>query len=533
MMSNTLLRLKRFLTSDYVPLIKQGKIGLEKEGLRVDRLGRIAQTPHPQRLGSPLTHPYITTDYSEALLELITPPSDSGQQAIDFLHELHRFVYQQLDDELMWNASMPCVVYGESSIPLARYGSSHAAEMKTVYRRGLGLRYGRIMQVIAGVHFNHSFSIPFWQRLQQQEGDRSSLQSFQVTHNFGLLRNLQRVGWMIPYLFGSSPAICKSFLDGGSRDLEEFDATTYYGPYATSLRMGDIGYQNNKENEIGVKACYDNLEEYLDTLHYAITTEYPGYRALGLKQDGRYLQLNANILQIENEYYSTVRPKQILEPDETPSMALAQRGVAYVELRSLDINPFSPVGIDLEQIHFLQLLFCYCLLRESPAISSWERAEIDKNEMRVAHYGRQPGLLLQRDGSEIGLQQWGEEVCDTLELISAALDQDELGTPYHDSLRRQQAIFADPQQAPSAQLLQQMQAAGEGFSLFTRHQTERWRQQIVGQGLTAQQQARQQLSVELSDTHRRAIEASDQGGFDAYLARYMARASVVPPINQG
>ncbi len=519
------LRLQRLLDSNHFHLIQDGQIGLEKEGLRVDAQGKIAQTPHPESLGAPLVHPYITTDYSEALLELITPPCDSGQESIDFLTELHRFVYQQLDGELMWNASMPCVVHGETSIPLARYGSSHAAQMKTIYRRGLGLRYGRIMQVIAGIHFNHSYSQPFWQELQRLEGDTRSLRTFMATANFGLLRNLQRLGWMVPFLFGASPAICKSFLAGVSRDLEEFDSTTYYGPYATSLRMGDIGYQNNKENEIGIKACYDNLDEYLDTLHYAITTSYPGYQRLGVKVDGKYQQLNSNILQIENEYYSTVRPKQILEEDETPSIALARRGVAYVELRSLDINPFSPVGIDIEQLRFLELLFSHCLLTDSPSISPWERAEIDKNEMLVAHQGRRPGLTLMRNGTEVSLQQWGLEVCDSLKVIATAMDSGSDEPLYQQALQRHGAIFDNPELAPSARVLAEMRQSGDGFSRFIRHQTELWQQHLMSEQLTSSQQERQLQAVQDSVERRQQIEAADQGEFDDYLARYMERAS--------
>lgn len=304
-------RIQSLSNSGQSALLKSGKIGLEKEGVRVDQDGKIAQTPHPLAYGSPLTNPYITTDYSEALLELITPPCDSSEEAADFMAELHQFVCSELDNELIWNASMPCVVSGESSIPLAQYGSSNAAQMKTAYRRGLGHRYGRIMQVIAGIHFNYSFSESFWQLFQQLEGDEQPLQEFINERYFGLLRNLQRIGWIVPYLFGASPAVCSSFLDGKPSNLEQFDKFTLFGPWATSLRMGDIGYQNNQENEIGVKACYDNLEEYINTLGYAVKTAYPGYEKIGVKVDGVYQQLNANILQIENEYYSTVRPKQV------------------------------------------------------------------------------------------------------------------------------------------------------------------------------------------------------------------------------
>jgi glutamate--cysteine ligase len=380
-------------------------VGLEKESLRVNSEGKIAQTPHPQSLGSALTHPYITTDYSEALLEFITPPFHAIGEALDFLRDLQQYVYNRLDKEVLWATSMPCVVAGESSIPIAAYGSSNAGMMKTIYRRGLGYRYGRAMQVIAGVHFNYSYSDAFWQALQQLEGDDQPLQEYISERYFDLLRNLLRIGWLIPYLFGASPAVCKSFLNGKASNLDSFDDYTFYEPYATSLRMGDIGYQNNKENETGIKANYSSLDAYVDSLTRAISTPCPEYQRIGVKVDGEYRQLNANILQIENEYYSTVRPKQLLRGNEKPSLALRQRGVRYIELRSLDINAFDPLGINEAQLHFLEALLLYCLFADSPPISAVERVEIDQNEMRVAHRGREPGLNLMRCGSAVALKQ--------------------------------------------------------------------------------------------------------------------------------
>ena len=258
-------------------LLAGSRIGLEKETLRVSPQGSISQTPHPLQLGAALTNPYVTTDYSEALLELVTPPCDSVASAMAFLSETQKFVFTKLDDEILWATSMPCVVAGETSIPIAQFGSSNAGMMKTVYRRGLGHRHGRVMQVIAGVHFNYSLSAEFWKTYQESEGSHAAEQSFINEGYFAILRNLQRLGWLVPYLFGASPAVCKSFLGDGPTSLQDFDENTYYEEYATSLRMGDIGYQNNKENETGIKANYDNLDKYIDSLSRAISTPCPEY----------------------------------------------------------------------------------------------------------------------------------------------------------------------------------------------------------------------------------------------------------------
>ena len=363
-------RVKELFAHNKNGLLNDRLIGVEKESLRVSPEGRISQLEHPVSLGSALANPYITTDYSEALLEFITPPSEHIESALDFLRDSQAYVYQKLQqDEILWATSMPCVVAGESSIPIAKYGSSNAGQMKSVYRRGLGHRYGRAMQVIAGVHFNYSLPESFWPIYKELlEENELSLKDFQSEQYFCLVRNLQRYGWLIPYLFGASPAVCKSFLGGAKTNLQDFNENTYYEPYATSLRMGDIGYQNNKENETGVKACYRSLDSYVQTLQCAIETPFPEYEKIGVKVNGKYQQLNANLLQIENEYYSTVRPKQITQGNEKPIIALKKRGVQYVELRSLDVNAFDPLGINETQLRFIEIFMLFCLLSESDQI---------------------------------------------------------------------------------------------------------------------------------------------------------------------
>ncbi len=356
------LRLSRLFNADSPALLQGRLLGLEKEALRVAPDGYISQVPHPRALGAALTHPFITTDYSEALLEFITPPLAGAEATLAFLDGIHRFVQPRIGDELLWSSSMPCILAGEASIPIADYGSSNLGFMKHVYRRGLAWRYGRIMQVIAGIHFNFSLPDAFWAAFQDQEGDRRALQDFRSESYFGLIRNLQRMGWLILYLFGASPAVCKSFLDGKATALPEFDDHSYYGPYATSLRMSNIGYTNRTEKKSGVNVCYNSLPEYLSSLTQATRTPWPPYERIGVKVDGEYRQLNANVLQIENEYYTSMRPKQPPRGNEKPVDALRKRGVQYVELRSVDINPLEPLSVTASQLRFLELFLLFCLL---------------------------------------------------------------------------------------------------------------------------------------------------------------------------
>lgn len=500
-----------------------GLIGLEKESLRVGTDGVIAQTGHPAALGSALKNPWITTDYSEALLEFITPPLHGIETALDFLRGLQHFVCLRLENELLWSASMPCVVSGEDSIRLAQYGNSNIGRMKTVYRRGLGYRYGRVMQVIAGAHFNYSFPDAVWDALQSAANDTRDRQDFMSERYMGVVRNLQRYGWIVPYLFGASPAVCKSFLGGKPTILEEYNSNSYYGPYATSLRMCDIGYQNSHEDEIGFKAVYDDLDSYIDSLTMAIHTHCPRYAEIGVKVDGKYRQLNSNMLQIENEYYSSVRPKQVPESGEKPTRALKQRGVRYIELRSLDINPFEPTGISSEQCRFLESLMLFCLFQESPAIDAQERREIDANLNAVCYRGREPGLVLTQHGTEITLQQWATDLVDAMDTCADLLDSGTNATAYRDSVERQRAAINDPDLTTSAHVLAEMAAHDEGYFHFARRMSQQHQDYFNALPPNAAMFEEFEQVVKQSVIDQQAAESADTLSFDEFLQQYFSQ----------
>lgn len=517
-------RLASLKQAGQIHLLKHGLIGLEKETLRVGADGKIAQTPHPAALGSPLTHPYITTDYSEALTEIITPPFNDPRDSLQFLQQAQQFIYRHLENnESLWATSMPCVIAGEDSIPIARYGSSHAGTMKTVYRRGLGHRYGRVMQVIAGVHFNYSVNESLWPVLQTMEKNTESLQEFITGHYFGMLRNLQRIGWLVPYLFGSSPTICKSFLGGKATSLIPLSEYTYYEPYATSLRMGDIGYQNNKENEVGIKANYNSLSEYVASLEHAINTPYTAYEKFGVKINNRYEQLNTNLLQIENEYYSTVRPKQILEGNEKPVRALQRRGVRYIELRSLDINAYDPLGVNEEQLRFLECLMVYCLLKESPTLSRQQQTIFDRNELMVAHHGRQPELQLKQGKEKISLAEWGGNVLQEMQSVAELMDIDEHSRIYQNAVQQQQAKVENPELTPSAKMLVEVEDNGEEFFTFGMRMSKQHQKILEKMDFPVEMEQKFQQWSKESLQKQTAIENADQGSFEEYLQAYFSQ----------
>lgn len=501
--------------------LQESLFGLEKESLRVAQDGTISQLPHPIALGSALTHPHITTDYSEALLELITPPLSPASAALDFLRHTHQFVYSNLDNEMLWASSMPCIVTGERSIPIAYYGTSNPGVMKSVYRRGLAYRYGKMMQVIAGVHFNFSYSDAFWQKFAAVDGVERADREFIDQAYFAMIRNIQRYGWIIAYLFGSSPAVCRSFIDGPTVGLEAYDAYTYYQPYATSLRLGDIGYQNHKEGKSGVKANYDSIATYVDSLRCAINTPFSDYEKVGVKVDGEYRQLNANVLQIENEYYSSVRPKQVTVSREEKALnALDKRGVKYVELRSLDLNVFEPNGVNQTQMLFLEIYCLFCLMQDSPHISLQERREIDINQSTTAHRGREPNLQLQRGGQAIGLSQWGAELCEQMQPVASLLDKTHHSRDYTQALQQQLAAVLDSELTPSATILRLMSENHESFHAFTMRKT---REHAIYFRQLASNRENDELFRRMAQEslqQQTDLEAQTQIPFDQYLANY-------------
>jgi glutamate--cysteine ligase len=387
-----------------------GLRGVEKEALRVTADGYLAQTPHPAGLGSALTNRYITTDFSEALLEFVTPALGSTWETLQVVCDIHQFAYQQLGDELLWCASMPCRIPAEADIPLARYGDSNVGRMKTVYRRGLGHRYGRNMQTISGVHFNYSLPETFWPIYQEILGDDAVDIDFRSTHYLGLVRNFRRYGWIVLYLFGASPALCKSFGGGRTLSMPELNADTYYEPFGTSLRMSDLGYNNQTQASISISL--NRLDEYIRDLGDAIRTPEPAYEKIGIIRDGEYQQLSTNKLQIENEYYSPIRPKRVARSGERPTAALRRGGIEYVEIRSLDINVADPAGVNQNTMRFIEAFLIYCLLDESPPFDAASYEETLQNQSLTAKRGREPGLALQRNGKPVGLLDWAGEIVD-------------------------------------------------------------------------------------------------------------------------
>ena len=414
--------------------------GIERESLRMQSNGFLSQGNHPKALGSALTHPNITTDYAEALMEFITPPLDTISQVLHYLTDIHAIVHRHLEnDEKLWPLSMPCMLdNNEENIRLAQYGTSNIGRFKTLYRHGLGIRYGRRMQTISGVHYNLSFPDQLFEKLQEHETDKKlkklSLQDYRSHRYFGLIRNFIRLTPLVMYLVGASPSVCKCFMTGRDHHLLPLVSGTLFLPYATALRMGNFGYQNSAQKELGIH--YNNLNGYLDGLQKAVKTPYKRFSRLGLENAaGEPIQINDHVLQIENEYYSLVRPKQVPQDGETPSQALQNRGVGYVELRAVDVNPYSPIGIDENTAGFLEVLALYCLLQDSPDLLDEEQHQIEQNQTEIVNRGRAPNAKILQHDQEYPIEDWLQQHLLQMQPLAKLLDDTYKTTLYSEALK--------------------------------------------------------------------------------------------------
>jgi glutamate--cysteine ligase len=477
--------------------------GIEKESLRVRPDGTLAQTLHSPALGAALTHPHITTDFSESQLELITGPQPSVEACLEELQQIHQVVYRHIGEEVMWAGSMPCNLPSDHLIPIGRYGTSNVGRAKTVYRLGLAHRYGRRMQAISGIHYN--FSLP---------GVTSD-------EYFALIRNFRRRSWLLLYLFGASPAVCSSFVAGRPHELTELAPGTHYAPHATSLRMGRLGYQSDAQTSLRV--TYNNLDDYTASLYDALTRPYAPYERIGIRDGDDYRQLSTTLLQIENEFYSSVRPKRRIKRGERPLHALRERGVEYVEVRLMDLDPFAPIGITPATCRFLDVFLLNCLLTESPHDTPAEILEVRQNQQAVAVRGREPGIRLQRNGATTPFIDWANEILRQCQPLAAQIDETFGGAAYSESCDEMVKRIADSSLTPSARVLHAM-ARNHDNSYVRFALIESTLHKAMLQHLELPREVRERFSRLAAESlqKQRDLEGSDDADFETFRQRYLA-----------
>ena len=493
-------------------VLKGMRCGIEKESLRVRPDGRLALTPHPVALGSTLTHSHITTDFSESQLELITGVHAGVEACLAELTHIHQVVYGAIGEELLWGASMPCGLPADDAIPIGRYGRSNIGRAKSVYRMGLAWRYGRRMQAISGIHYN-------W-----------SLPGLGNAEYFALIRNFRRHGWLLFYLFGASPAVCPSFVAGREHGLRELRPGTFHLPHATTLRMGRLGYQSEAQDSIA--ASFNDLESYGAALEEAMTRIWPEYEKIGVQgPDGpaarggieNYRQLSTSLLQIENEFYGKIRPKRRIRSGERPLHALRERGVEYVEVRLMDLDPFSPIGITPPVCRFLDVFLLHCLLAESPPDTPDEIGAVGRNQEKVAARGREPGLRLERGSQQVALEEWGGQLIAECAQLAAQLDAALGGGAYRDAQAAAAAKLADPALTPSARVLATMaERHANSYTGFALERSRRHREALAALPLPAAAAQRFAAMAKESLALQQRIEARDKLPFEAWRRQYLS-----------
>ena len=391
--------------------------GIEKESLRVKNNAQLSQRNHPKELGSSLTNKFITTDFSEALIELVTPTFNSVDEVYEFLLDLHIFTANAMEsDEVLWSNSMPCFIGDESEIRVAEYGSSNIGKLKNIYRKGLRVRYGSIMQCVAGIHYN--FSI-----------DDDSLRLFNKDLNketksdiyLGLIRNFKRNFWFLLYFFGASPIFDKSFVLGRSHSIKNTNKSDLYDEYATSLRMSEVGYQSYHQKALDIK--YNSLDSFIESLKKGIFEEYEVFKSLGLyDENNERQQISSGILQIENELYDSIRPKRKGASETRPIELLSTQGIEYVEVRGIDLSPNTLTGISKSEMRLLDVFLIHCLITESKSVSQSEYDEMNKNYVTAIHSGSDLDQKLSFNGSELSIRNKISNISEELLLIAKELN---------------------------------------------------------------------------------------------------------------
>lgn len=500
-------------------IFTENKRGVERETLRVTPKGTLAQTPHPKALGSKLTHPFITTDFSESLLEFITPAYDTVDALYHHLRDIHVFTSRHIGDECLWPSSMPCILGQAQDIPIADYGRSNSGQMKMHYRRGLAHRYGPHMQTIAGIHFNYSFGSKFWKIWYAHiDPAHESLQDCINVNTMRLIRNFLKKSWFIYYLMGASPTLHSSFIRQTPPSfLQNMSKDTLYGPYATSLRLSPLGYHSLVQDHLNIS--YNSLEGYVRQLKLATETPQPRYEKI-TAQYGKEAQLNANTLQIEAEYYASIRPKQPSKRCERPTHALIERGIQYVEVRCIDVNPYEPLGINTQQIYFLETFLVYCLLESSPQFNENSPQTYRDNQAKVAERGRYPIIeLLNEDRSRAELTSLAKHLFIDLSRVASLLDQHAHHKHYHDAVMHFAQQLMDPQALLSERLLNETQRRGDFIpfmqELAIKHHAF-FNEHPLSKEVTAQYES---LATE-SINSQHEIEATDNKTYDEYIEAY-------------
>ena len=389
------------------------KRGIEKEFFRVDKSGNISNSPHPVSLGSALTNKFITTDFAEAQLELVTPVFENINDLSNFLYSLHVFVAKNIDsNELLWPFSMPPKIKNEDEINLGFYHQSNTGLLKHVYRKGLKVRYGPTMQCVSGMHYNFSVEKNSLSKFINSDDQKMIDEAY-----LSLIRNFKRLYWFVLLMYGQTNIVDSSFVKNREHNLDKLSSDDMYLKDATSLRMSEIGYQSKAQKNLDIK--YNSLDDFLKEIKKAITIPFSEFSNKGLKDSqGDYQQISDGIIQIENEYYDSIRPKRSSYNNYRPYDLLNNFGIEYLEIRGIDISPNEITGMSEHHIRFIDLFLIYCLVSPSDKIDASEKKIIDRNEHKAIYQGRNENTVISYKGLDMNIHEAKNLLMDDLKLLA-------------------------------------------------------------------------------------------------------------------
>ncbi|XEC94754.1 hypothetical protein AB6A23_26295 [Paenibacillus tarimensis] len=444
-------------------LLRKGTWGLEKESQRVTVTGDLAMTDHP--FGDKMSNPDITTDFAESQLEMITPALPSIEEAYAYLHRIHDEIESGIGDELLWPLSMPPRLPAEEQIRIAEFNGTPEGRAKESYRQRLAERYGKKMQMISGLHYNFSFHEDLFHFLAGRLGYEADKRALTDNLYFAMARNLLRYRWLLIYLFGASPSADSTYDSVIARELAIIDRCCPaccgkvgdYERYATSLRVSRFGYSSATQRKHTVS--FNGLNEYIGDFKRLLTQ---------------------GVLQKESEFYSSVRIKQLVRRDQSQLDALERKGVGYVELRIMDLNPYERAGISLQQLRFLHVFMLYCLFEQSPPITKREWRLIQDNHHIVSLFGRKPNLHLHLyQGGKVMLSEWIEEMMGKMSRIAELLDQHGGGAVFQAAVNQERAKGRNVRLLLSSLIRQEMQVNDETLLDFGIRQALRHKQRYL------------------------------------------------------
>ena len=370
----------------------KNNFGIEREGLRVDFTGKLSEKNHPIVFGDKIYNPYITTDFSESQLELITPTFSNIEETYKFLNALYDIVAMEINDEYLWPQSMPCIIPEDKDIPIAKFCGCEEGRVAREYREELFLKYGGKRQLISGIHYNFSFNENIIKKLYKNSHKLQDYKDFKDNIYLKVTRDYLRYRWLLIYILGCTGVVHESYQEECVKQLEEISKDSFSNEGALSYRNSECGYKN----KIDLFPNYNSVKDYVDSINKFIDEDF---------------------IDNHKELYAPIRlkakdPKYLLD-------SLINDGINYLEYRSIDINPFEKGGIALSDLHFINLFNLFLLIEDESDYENWQQEALI-NQNIIATHG-QNNVELIKDGKSISKVEWGLEIINKIKVINDEL----------------------------------------------------------------------------------------------------------------